>query len=283
MSGTGARLLRIDAVDAAYRQAGAWRSVLNRISLDVGRGEPVGLVGESGSGKSTLASLALGERRDDRRITAGRVLFEGTDLFAADRASLQRLRGARLAFVPQNSAASLTPTMRIGALFREVLGRHRAASRHARPDRTIEALLADVGIADPAAAAARYPHQFSGGQQQRIALALAISCEPALLVLDEPTTGLDPIIRRSITDLLRRLCRERGIAMLLVSHDLETVADLCERVAVMRAGEVVEVGATRTVFAEPHHAYTRALVEAVPRLDRPATAGGGRVIARTAV
>jgi len=279
-------LLRLHAVSADYRLPVGWRSVLRNVSLDIGAGEAVGLVGESGSGKSTLASLALGERRSDRRIVSGEVAFDGTDLFKGDRGALQRMRGARLAFVPQNSGASLTPTMRIGGLFEETLRRHRPElSRTARHE-TIVALLGNVGLANPGQATERYPHQFSGGQQQRIALALALSCEPDLLILDEPTTGLDPIIRRSIIGLLKALCRERGVAMLFVSHDLETVAELCSRVAVMYAGEIVETGSAAAIFSAARHAYTKTLIDALPRLDRPLHAldpNGGEALLRKVV
>ncbi|WP_413992402.1 ABC transporter ATP-binding protein [Labrys okinawensis] len=275
-------LLQLRAVSADYCLHGGWQSVLRNISLDIEAGESVGLVGESGSGKSTLASLALGERRSDRRIVAGSVLFDGIDLFGADRGTVQRLRGARLAFVPQNSGASLTPTMRVAKLFEETLRRHRPGLNRPATLGAIVTLLSDVGLTDPVAAMARYPHQFSGGQQQRIALALALSCGPNLLVLDEPTTGLDPVIRRAIIGLLKALCRQRGVAMLFVSHDLETVAELCSRVAVMYAGEIVEAGTTASIFSAPRHAYTQALIDALPRLDRPgrpaSLAGEGAIL-----
>jgi peptide/nickel transport system ATP-binding protein len=280
MTGEARPLLQLRAVSADYRLQGGWQRVLRDISLDIDAGESVGLVGESGSGKSTLASLVLGERRGDRRIVSGSVLFDGIDLFDANRSVVQRLRGARLAFVPQNCGASLTPTMHVAALFEETLRRHRPGLSRLALRAAIVALLSDVRLADPAAAMARYPHQFSGGQQQRIALALALSCGPDLLVLDEPTTGLDPIIRRQIIGLLKELCRARGVAMLFVSHDLETVAELCSRMAVMHAGEIVEVGTTAAIFSAARHEYTQALIDALPRLDRPP---GGHVGADTAL
>lgn len=272
MSGPDAPLVAIRGLDADYRHGHGWRPVLRGIDLEIGAGELVGLVGESGSGKSTLAAMLLGERRSDRRIAAGTVTFRGTDLFGASRRVLRSLRGARIAFVPQNCGASLTPTMRIGALFAETLRQHRPDLDRRSALQATLALLRDVELGDEEAALARYPHEFSGGQQQRIALALAISCGPDLLVLDEPTTGLDPILRRAVTGLLRRLHEEHGVAMLFVSHDLPTVSELSERVMVIRAGQIVETADAATLFAAPRHDYTKALVAAVPRLDVPAEA-----------
>ncbi|MGN8119130.1 ABC transporter ATP-binding protein [Labrys sp. 22185] len=273
MIARGAPLLQVNSLQVDYRRGSGWQRVLHDVNLHIGVGQMMGLVGESGSGKSTLAALLLGERRDDRRIAAGFISFCDVDLFSAPLSAVSRLRGAKIAYLPQNYGASLTPTMRVGAIFAETLRYHGPRSSSAARRETILALLRDVGLVDVETALTRYPHQFSGGQQQRIALALAISCRPRLLVLDEPTTGLDPIIRRSVVTMLRRLCRAHEMAMLFVSHDLATVAELCEAVAVMRAGQIVETGTVRQVFATPRHPYTRSLLEALPRLDRDDTQG----------
>ncbi len=265
-------LAAIRDLDADYAGAEGWRNVLRGIDFALGPGEIVGLAGESGCGKSTLASLLLGERRGERRITRGSVAFEGVDLFRASRRTVQGLRGARIALVPQNGGSALTPTSRVGALFAETLRRHRPALGRAAARARIVAGLAEVGLPQPEDAMGRYPHQFSGGQQQRVALALALVCDPDLLLLDEPTTGQDAVIRRSIVALLGRLAGARRMTMLYISHDLATLAELCSRIVVMVAGEIVENGPADTVMARPAHPYTRALVAALPRLDRPPVA-----------
>jgi peptide/nickel transport system ATP-binding protein len=266
---TEAALLRVEGLCADYRDGAGWRPVLRDVSLTIRAGEVVGLAGESGSGKSTLAALLLGEMRADRRIRAGHVRYGTHDLLAAPPAVLRSLRGRRIGLVPQNAGASLTPTMRIGGLFASMLRHHRAdlAARDIRV--RVEGLLAGVGIPEPQAALHRFPHQFSGGQQQRLAIALALCCDPDLLVLDEPTTGQDALLRQALLGLLLAIRRERQLAMLLVSHDLATLAQVCDRVAVMAAGAIVEAGPAAELIGQPSHPYTRRLVAALPSLDRP--------------
>jgi oligopeptide/dipeptide ABC transporter ATP-binding protein len=192
-------------------------------------------------------------------VSAGTVRLGGADLYQARPKALRALRRKRLALVPQNGGASLTPTMRIGSLFAEAIGKDSARAEQA---------LARVGLPDPRTALRRFPHQFSGGQQQRIALALAISREPDLLILDEPTTGQDALTRRGIVELLADLRATTSMAMLYVSHDLATLSEVCDRIAIMYAGEIVEIGAAGTVLEAPRHPYTKALLASVPRLDR---------------
>jgi len=252
-------LVEVSGLTVDYRRNGAWDTVIRDVDLAIAPGEALGLAGESGCGKSTLASLLLGERRSERRVSAGRVRLGRVDLFQARPKALRALRRQRLALVPQNGGASLTPTMRIGSLFAEVLGRDTARAEQA---------LSLVGLPDPKAALRRYPHQFSGGQQQRIALALAICREPDLLILDEPTTGQDALTRRGIVELLASLRASTRMAMLYVSHDLATLSEVCDRIAIMYAGEIVEIGETASVLDTPRHPYTKALLASVPRLDR---------------
>jgi oligopeptide/dipeptide ABC transporter ATP-binding protein len=185
--------------------------------------------------------------------------LDSVDLFRAPPRMLRGLRRKRIALVPQNGGTSLTPTLRIGRLFAEAVGRDVVRA---------EAALERVGLPDPAAALRRFPHQFSGGQQQRIALALAICREPDLLILDEPTTGQDALTRRGIVALLASLRASSRMAMLYVSHDLATLSEVCDRIAIMYAGEIVEVGAAGQVLNTPRHPYTKALLASVPRLDR---------------
>jgi peptide/nickel transport system ATP-binding protein len=252
-------LVEVTGLTVDYRRDRAWNTVIRDVDLAIAPGEALGLAGESGCGKSTLASLLLGERRSERRVSAGTVRFDGIDLFAARPKVLRDLRRRRVALVPQNGGTSLTPTMRIGRLFAETLG-----------PSTIRAaeILAEVGLRDPEAALQRYPHQFSGGQQQRIALALAICREPDLLILDEPTTGQDALTRRGIVALLASLRAKTRTAMLYVSHDLATLSEVCDRIAIMYAGAIVELGTTASVLESPREPYTRKLLAAVPRLDR---------------
>jgi peptide/nickel transport system ATP-binding protein len=253
-------LVEIERLSVEYRREGRWETVIRDLDLGIARGEALGLAGESGCGKSTLAALLLGERRSERRLVQGRVSVAGEDLFALRPARLRALRRRRIALVPQNGGQSLTPTLRIGALFRESL--------RGRPGIRAADYLAQVGIPAPDLALRRYPHQFSGGQQQRIALALAICRAPDLLILDEPTTGQDALTRRGIVELLAGIRAETRPAMLYVSHDLATLSEVCDRIAVMYAGEIVEVGPTDAVLAAPVHPYTRALVASLPRLEQ---------------
>lgn len=259
--------VEFENLSVEYRRDGAWHNVIRDLSLAIHPGEAVGLAGESGCGKSTLASLLLGEDLSERRITGGQVRFDGRDLHALPGRELRRLRGARIGMVPQSGGTTLTPTRRIGRLFEDMLRHHRPDLPSRERVAVAEAQLARVGLPDPVGALGRFPHQFSGGQQQRIALALAMSCEPDLIVLDEPTTGQDALIRRGLIGLFRELRREAGVSMLYVSHDLATLSEVCDRIAVMYAGEIVEVGPIDEVLGDPRHPYTRGLVAALPRLE----------------
>ncbi|HVJ40195.1 MAG TPA: ABC transporter ATP-binding protein [Dongiaceae bacterium] len=262
-------LIEIDGLTVDYRRDGGWFNVINDLSLTIGAGETLGLAGESGCGKSTLASLLLGEARSERRIRSGSIRFDGIDIFALKRRHLQRLRSTRLAFVPQNGGTALTPSSRIGRLFAETLKtRQFGLDGIAAGDRARH-YLDLVGLPDPSGALSRYPHQFSGGQQQRITLALALCREPELLVLDEPTTGQDALTRQSLINLLARLRASSRTAMLYVSHDLATLSEISDRIAIMYAGQVVESGPAAGLLARPRHPYADALLASVPRLDSP--------------
>ncbi len=248
--------------------AGPWVNVVSRVSLTIGPGEILGLAGESGCGKSTIASVVLGERPAGRRVREGRVRVAGTDILQLAPRDLQPLRGRRLALVPQNPSQSLSPGMRIGRQVAEVLEAHGAA-RGAEAERRAAGLLAEVGLPDPERLARRLPHQLSGGQQQRVVLAMALACRPALVVLDEPTTGLDVTTQARILELLADLRARHAVAMLYISHDLAALAQVCDRIAVMYAGEIAETAPAADLFARPRHPYTRGLIASVPRLDRP--------------
>lgn len=242
--------------------------VLRDVSLTVCRGESVGIVGESGSGKSTLALASMGFLKRGLRVTAGRVCFNGADMFARSRPELEAIRGGQLGLIPQNSGQSLTPTLRIGAQMAEALALHSDLGKSAYHAKTIE-LLSQVRLPDPEAIYKRFPHELSGGQQQRVAIAMALAGEPDALLLDEPTTGLDVTTQAHILELLRNLARERNMAMVYVSHDLGVIARACERVMVMYAGEAVLQGPTAEVLRDPAHPYARGLLAAIPRLCDP--------------
>lgn len=239
------------------------------LTYALGPGEALGLVGESGSGKTTsaLALLGLLPARVGH-IVRGSILLEGKELIGASPREMQAVRGARIAMVFQDPLASLNPVMPIGRQVSEALRTHKGLSHAAALTRTID-LLAMMGIANPRQRVRDYPHQFSGGMRQRVMLAIALSCEPALLVADEPTTALDVTIQAQILDLLNRLRRELRMTLLIISHDLGVVSEVADRVAVMYAGRIVEVGPTDEITDHPRHPYTIGLLQSIPRLDRP--------------
>jgi len=258
------------AVD--FVQSGSTVHAVRGLTYSIARGESLGLVGESGSGKTVSALTILGLLpRGVARVVRGSVLFAGTDLVGMDENELRALRGARISMVFQDPQSSLNPVMPIGRQLTEAIRLHLGLKGGAARRRAIEA-LAMVGIPMPERRFGHYPHQFSGGMRQRVMIAMALCCRPDLLLADEPTTALDVTIQAQILDLLNRLRRELGMSVLLISHDLGVVADTTDRVAVMYAGRIVELGETHDILANPRHPYTLGLLRSVPRLDRPRTA-----------
>ncbi|WP_405926933.1 dipeptide ABC transporter ATP-binding protein [Streptomyces sp. NBC_00035] len=249
-------IVSVKSLSVAYRSGGRDVPVVREVSLDVRAGQTLALVGESGSGKSTVAATLLGHLRHGSRITAGSVLVDGQDVFALPARELRRLRGGTVAMVAQNAGHALTPSMRIGRQIAEAGG-----------EVPVVDLLEQVRLPRPAELARRYPHELSGGQQQRVAIAMAIAARPKVLVLDEPTTGLDVVTQRSVLDLIGALRDELGLAAVLVSHDLGVVAHMADEVTVLKSGRVVEAAPTRQLFATPQDPYTRRLLASVPRLD----------------
>lgn len=259
-------ILEIRELTLDYRTPAGTQRAVDRVSLDVRRGEVLGIVGESGSGKSTLAYQILGYRPSNARLTSGSVRFEGTDIATLDRAALQRLRGNRISFVPQNPTTALNPAMTVGSQIAEVLRTHKGTDTAAIRTRFAE-LMGQVGLSAVSAVAERYPHRLSGGQQQRIAIAMALACRPALIVLDEPTTGLDVTVQQQVIELLRSLRAESGVSMVYVTHDLPLLRQIADRLGVMYRGELVEIGEAEQVFARPRHPYARALMDSVPQFQ----------------
>jgi oligopeptide/dipeptide ABC transporter ATP-binding protein len=235
------------------------------VSLSVEEGEIFGIVGESGCGKSMLALAIERLLPPTARIAAGRVLLQGQDLAALDEAALRRLRGGGMAMIFQDPLSSLNPLFTIGDQVAEPLRLHKRLGRAAARERALE-LLRVTGIADPERRLDQYPYELSGGMRQRAMIAMALACNPRLLIADEPTTALDVTIQAQILALLSERRRELGMAMILITHDLGIIAQHADRVAVMYAGKIVESGATREVFAGPSHPYTEALLRSIPAL-----------------
>jgi oligopeptide/dipeptide ABC transporter ATP-binding protein len=265
-------LLEIEDLSTRFpTEAGHEVRAVDGVSLRVARGEIVGLVGESGSGKSVLSFSVLGLVPKPGRIAGGRIRLEGVDLTALPERALRALRGNRVAMIFQDPMTSLNPYLRLEEQLGEVAQLHLGLGRAAARERSVE-MLARVGLPDPAARVRAWPHQLSGGMRQRAMVAMALLCDPALLLADEPTTALDVTIQAQILALLRGLRDERGMSVLLITHDLGVVAGTCERTYVMYAGRILEEGPTRALFARPEHPYTRALLASVPRVG---LAGGG--------
>jgi peptide/nickel transport system ATP-binding protein/oligopeptide transport system ATP-binding protein len=227
----------------------------------------LGVVGESGSGKSVTAlSVMRLIPSPPGRIAGGRVLFDGQDLLTVPEREMRQLRGGAIAMVFQDPLSSLNPVLTVGFQVAEAIALHQGVGRTEAWERAVEALRM-VRIPDPEVKARQYPHQLSGGQRQRVMIAMAFSCRPRLVIADEPTTALDVTVQRQVLQLMRRLRREFGTAIMLITHDLGVVAETCDRVAVMYAGRVVETAPAIDLFSQPRHPYTRALLASVPRLD----------------
>ncbi len=258
-------VLSIDELTVAYRVDGRWLDAVRDFSLRLEPGCTYGLVGESGSGKSTVALTIMRHLGAAGKVRQGRIIFDGRDLLALDEGTLRDVWGVHLTMVPQDPLSSLNPSIQVGEQLAEPLRHHMGLSGNTVGQRVLE-LLTMVRVPDPERVARSYPHQISGGMQQRVMIAMALSTEPKLLVLDEPTTALDVTTQATILDLLRDLIRERQTAALYVTHNLGVVARICDRVAVLYAGELVEDGPTSDIFKRPIHPYTQGLLDSVPRL-----------------
>ncbi len=257
--------LELTNLRVAYPSASGTVSAVDDVSLRIERGELVGLVGESGCGKSTLANAVMGLLPAGAHVS-GSITVAGEELANASPQRLRELRGRALAMVFQDPATSLDPTFSIGSQVREAVLAHQRISRKAATERAVD-LLTQVGIPDAAARFGTPPHRFSGGMRQRVVIAAALANDPALLLADEPTTALDVTIQAQILMLMQRLAREHDTAVVIITHNLGVVAQTCDRIAVMYAGQLVEQGTTAELFANPQHPYTRALLAALPTSD----------------
>ena len=264
---TGAeQLLEVQNLSVAYRQGAGWSRAVDDVSFSLRAGEVFGLVGESGCGKSTIALQLLGYRHLSMRVEQGGVRFKGSSLTSMSRVELDTLRGDRIAFVPQNPTTALNPGIRIGRQVAETMLAH-GRIQSLESTAAITDILKLVGLPADPVFQRRYPHQLSGGQQQRVCIAMALACDPDLLVLDEPTTGLDVTTQEQIISLLSELRSRIGVAMLYVTHDLALLSQIADRIGVMYAGRMVEIAPTDEIFLRPRHPYTQGLIASIPVIE----------------
>src|SRR5580693_884743 len=246
-------------------QRGLVRAV-DGVSFEVARGDALGIVGESGSGKSMTLRAILGVLPPEAHVTAGQVLLDGQDLVPLRQSDLNRIRGPKMSMIFQEPMSALNPVMRVGPQIAEGPLVHLGVSRSKAAERALD-LMRRVGIPDPERRFRAYPHEFSGGMRQRVMIAIALACEPEIILCDEPTTALDVTIQDQILRLLAGLCRETGVSLIFVTHDLPVVAQICQQVAVMYGGRLVETGPVGEVLIDPRHPYTLGLVRSAPDFD----------------
>ncbi|WP_244928776.1 ABC transporter ATP-binding protein [Nocardioides sp. W7] len=259
-------LLSVKDLTVEFGARGAWQPVVTGVSFDVMPGQIVALVGESGSGKSVSCFALLRLHGENGRTSEGEVLFDGRDLLKLSERQMADVRGNEIAMIFQEPMTSLNPAFTVGSQIAEVVRRHRGVSRSDARRRAVE-VLDLVGIPRAASRLGEYPHQFSGGMRQRVMIAMALATEPRMLIADEPTTALDVTIQAQILDLISGLAKDFGMGVLLVTHDLGVVADVCDEVVVMYAGQVVEQAECFNIFERPRHPYTAGLMRSLPRVD----------------
>jgi peptide/nickel transport system ATP-binding protein len=261
-------ILQVRDLKVSFRTENGIVRVLDGVNFDVAEREVLGIVGESGSGKTVTMLAVMGLITDPNATVTGSIRFRGRELVGLPPREMQAIRGRDIAMIFQDPMTALTPVYTIGWQIAEQVLTHQPVTRRQAWDRAVE-LLAEVGIPKPSEAVHRYPHQLSGGMRQRAVIAMALSCNPALLVADEPTTALDVTVQAQILDLLRKLQATHGSAIAFITHDLGVIADLADRVMVMYAGSIVERAAGPALFADPRHPYTNALLASIPPLDGP--------------
>ncbi len=272
------QLIDLQNLNVTYRFNGQLTQAVRNVSFQVARGETVAIVGESGSGKSTIANSILGLLPDNATITSGELRVDGNDLSHASEREKRRIRGSIIGLVPQDPMVSLNPTLRIGQQIAEALIQAHGR-RYPAIDADVVELLEQVGLDKPVLRARQYPHELSGGMRQRVLIAIALAGNPRLIIADEPTSALDVTVQRKILDHLQRLVGERGISLLIITHDLGVAADRADRVLVMKSGELVEQGPPRQILVYPGHSYTRALIAAAPAFGQRKSPAAPRPVA----
>ena len=262
-------ILQVKGLRTEFQTSEGIVKAVDGVDFDLHRGEILAIVGESGSGKSvTNLSIMNLIASPPGRVAAGEVLLEGRDVLKMSPREVRAIRGKKVAMIFQDPMTCLNPFLKVGTQIVETIVLHEGATRKAARAKAIE-MLRKVGIPSPETRIDQYPHQFSGGMRQRVMIAIGLSCDPEILIADEPTSALDVTIQAQILDLMKSLTQDLGTALILITHSLGVVAGLCQRVCVMYAGRIVEQGPVDEIFAHPQHPYTRGLIRAVPRLDRP--------------
>ena len=260
------KLLEIKNLETAFRIKDDYFNAVDKVSLDLYKNEVLAIVGESGCGKSTLATTIMRLHNENLTKSTGEILFNGKNILDLTEDEMNKIRTKDIGMIFQDPLSSLNPLHRIGKQIEEALIYHTELSAEERQKRVIE-LLTQVGIPNPERCAKQYPHELSGGMRQRVMIAMAMSCKPSVLIADEPTTALDVTIQAQILDLIKGLQAEMHAGIILITHDLGVVAEMADRVAVLYAGEVVEIGTAEQIFKNPKHPYTRSLLRSIPQLD----------------
>ena len=260
------KLLEIKNLETAFRIKDDYFNAVDKVSLDLYKNEVLAIVGESGCGKSTLATTIMRLHNENLTKSTGEIIFNGKNILDLTEDEMNKIRTKDIGMIFQDPLSSLNPLHRIGKQIEEALIYHTELSAEERQKRVIE-LLTQVGIPNPERCAKQYPHELSGGMRQRVMIAMAMSCKPSVLIADEPTTALDVTIQAQILDLVKGLQSEMQAGIILITHDLGVVAEMADRVAVLYAGEVVEIGTAEQIFKNPQHPYTRSLLRSIPQID----------------
>jgi peptide/nickel transport system ATP-binding protein len=261
-------MLQVRGLKVSFRSEHGLVRAVDNVSFEVGEREILGVVGESGSGKTISLLSVMGLINDPNAVIEGSIVYKGRELLGLPQRELRHVRGKEIAMIFQDPMTALTPVYTVGWQIAEQVLTHNAVSKRAARARAIE-LLSAVGIPNPEVSVDRYPHQLSGGMRQRAVIAMALSCNPSLLIADEPTTALDVTVQAQILELIQKLRRDFGSAVVLITHDMGVVAEVADRVQVMYAGRIVERGAKRDLFKAPRHPYTWGLLDSIPPLDGP--------------